>query len=155
MANPDYFNVFFKGSLLLRFIKSKSILSAIVFFMLGVVLPRGESFSENADFEKKVVLQLAWKHQFQFAGYYAALSKGYYRDAGLDVELVEGGDGCFAREELLNKRAQYGVAGSELILHRFDGDPFVVLAPVFQHSPSILLTLADSGIIRISKRSNV
>ena len=62
------------------------------------------------------------------------------------MTIVEGGDGHFAREELLNKRAQYGVAGAELLLHRLDGDPFVVLASIFQHSPSILLTKGDSGI---------
>ena len=36
-----------------------------------------------------VVLQLKWRHQFQFAGYYAAVTQGYYRDAGFDVELRE------------------------------------------------------------------
>jgi len=35
--------------------------------------------------DKKVILQLKWKHQFQFAGYYAALHKGYYKEEGLDV----------------------------------------------------------------------
>ncbi|MBF0200025.1 MAG: ABC transporter substrate-binding protein [Desulfamplus sp.] len=93
-----------------------------------------------------VTLQLAWKHQFQFAGYYAALHKGFYGDAGVNVTIVEGGDGRFAREALLSGEAQYGVAGAELILHRGAGEPFVVLAPIFQHSPSILLTRADSGI---------
>jgi len=105
--------------------------------------------SPNTDIAKasdRVVLQLAWKHQFQFAGYYAALHKGYYRQAGLDAVIVEGGDGRFAREEVFSGRAQYGVAGAELILHRADGEPVVVLAPIFQHSPSILLTRKDSGI---------
>ncbi len=32
-----------------------------------------------------VTLQLKWKHQFQFAGYYAAKEKGFYKDAGLEV----------------------------------------------------------------------
>ena len=40
-----------------------------------------------------IKLQLKWKHQFQFAGYYAALKKGYYKKAGLAVTLVEGGSG--------------------------------------------------------------
>ncbi|MFO7750941.1 MAG: ABC transporter substrate-binding protein, partial [Desulfobacteraceae bacterium] len=93
-----------------------------------------------------VVLQLAWKHQFQFAGYYAALHRGLYQKAGLDVTIVEGGEGKFAREELLSGGAQYGVAGAELILHRMEGDPFVVMAPIFQHSPSVLLARKDSGI---------
>ncbi len=34
-----------------------------------------------------VTLQLKWKHQFQFAGYYMALEKGYYKEAGLDVTI--------------------------------------------------------------------
>ena len=62
------------------------------------------------------------------------------------MTIVEGGKGRFAREEVLSGRAQYGVAGSKLILHRAQGDPFVVLAPIFQHSPSILLARKDSGI---------
>ena len=38
-----------------------------------------------------VSIQLKWKHQFQFAGYYQALEQGFYRDAGLDVTIREGG----------------------------------------------------------------
>ncbi|HAS83821.1 MAG TPA: hypothetical protein DCS43_14395, partial [Verrucomicrobia bacterium] len=37
---------------------------------------------------ENVRLQLKWQHQFQFAGYYAALEKGYYRDAGLNVDIL-------------------------------------------------------------------
>lgn len=96
---------------------------------------------------EKVVLQLAWKHQFQFAGYYAALHKGYYREAGLNVAIVEGGEGRFAAEEVFRGHAQYGVAGAELLLHRAEGDPVVVLAAIFQHTASIILTRGDSGIV--------
>ena len=39
----------------------------------------------------RVTLQLKWLHQFQFAGYYAALEKGFYREAGFDVQIREGG----------------------------------------------------------------
>jgi len=93
-----------------------------------------------------IVLQLAWKHQFQFAGYYAALHKGFYKQANLDVTIVEGGMGRFAREEVLSGNAQYGIAGAELILHRAEANPFVVLATIFQHSASIILTRKDSNI---------
>ncbi|BBO69018.1 hypothetical protein DSCA_29480 [Desulfosarcina alkanivorans] len=113
------------------------ILTVLVMILLPVDAAR------SAD---PVVLQLAWKHQFQFAGYYAALAKGYYAESGLDVTIVEGGEGRFARDAVVGGSAQYGIAGAELILHRADGDPLVVLAPIFQHSPSILLTRADSGI---------
>ncbi len=42
---------------------------------------------------QKVSLQLKWRHQFQFAGYYAAIARGYYRDVGLDVSLREADNG--------------------------------------------------------------
>jgi len=100
----------------------------------------------SSDASDKVFLQLAWKHQFQFAGYYAALHKGFYKEVGLNVIIIEGGEGKFAREALLEGRAHYGIAGTELLLHRKDGEPFIVLAPIFQHSPSILLVRRDSGI---------
>ncbi len=40
-------------------------------------------------FSDKIKLQLQWKHQFEFAGFYAAKERGFYKDAGLDVEFVE------------------------------------------------------------------
>ena len=42
---------------------------------------------------EKVTLQLKWLHHFQFAGYYAAIEKGFYREVGLEVALVEGRPG--------------------------------------------------------------
>jgi ABC-type nitrate/sulfonate/bicarbonate transport system substrate-binding protein len=40
---------------------------------------------------EQVVLQLNWKHQFQFAGYYGAVVRGYYREAGFAVAISEPG----------------------------------------------------------------
>ena len=47
---------------------------------------------------EKVTLQLKWHHQFQFAGYYAAQEQGYYRDAGLAVDILEGQPGILGEE---------------------------------------------------------
>jgi diguanylate cyclase (GGDEF)-like protein/PAS domain S-box-containing protein len=88
---------------------------------------------------EKVVLQLKHTHQFQFAGYYAALEKGYYRDAGLDVTIREGHDGNEPERAVLAGRAEYGVGSSSLLLARLAGKPLVVLGVVFQHSPYVLL----------------
>ena len=38
-----------------------------------------------------VTLQLKWVAQSQFAGYYVAKDKGFYEEAGLDVEIKPGG----------------------------------------------------------------
>jgi ABC-type nitrate/sulfonate/bicarbonate transport system substrate-binding protein len=88
---------------------------------------------------EKVVLQLKWKHQFQFAGYYAALKKGYYRDAGFIVDIREAQDGVDPVESVLKGEADYGIGASELVLHRAQGRPVVVLAVILQHSPLALI----------------
>lgn len=88
---------------------------------------------------ERVVLQLNWKHQFQFAGYYAAIEKGYFREAGFDVTLRELREGADPVEIVLAGDADFGVAASELALHRALGKPVVALAAIVQHSPLILL----------------
>lgn len=91
-------------------------------------------------------VQLRWKHQFQFAGYYAAIAQGYYREEGLEVRLHEGGPNITPVEEVLSGRAQYAEANSELLYARLHGKPLVALAVIFQHSPSVLLARTDEGV---------
>ena len=55
-----------------------------------------------------VSLQLKWKHQFQFAGYYQALEQGFYRDAGLDVTIREGGPDIDVSEAVAGGKADLG-----------------------------------------------
>lgn len=93
-----------------------------------------------------VTLQLKWKHQFQFAGYYAALEQGYYRDAGLDVRFLEAKPGEDSADTVLSGKAAFGVGTTDLLLRRAKGQPFVVLGVVFQHSPLALMALQESGI---------
>lgn len=88
---------------------------------------------------EQVVLQLNWKHQFQFAGYYAAIEQGYFRDAGFEVTLRELQEGADPIQVVLDGGADFGVAASELALHRAQGKPVVALATIVQHSPLILL----------------
>ncbi|WP_076539526.1 EAL domain-containing protein [Shewanella sp. UCD-KL21] len=93
-----------------------------------------------------VYLQLRWHHQFQFAGYYAALEKGFYQEEGLEVRLLEGDPQHLPVTEVLSGNALYAVGNSEVLYHRLLGEPLIALAAIFQHSPSILLTLKESGI---------
>ena len=91
-------------------------------------------------------LQLKWRHQFQFAGFYAALEKGYYREAGFDVTIIPATPGTDPVETVLKGGAEFGVASSELVVRYAKGDPVVVLATIFQHSPLTLFVRRDAGI---------
>lgn len=98
---------------------------------------------------ESITLQLRWRHAFQFAGFYAAIEQGYYREAGLEVHLAE----VLPRQprmdvvdEVLAGRAQYGLGATRLLLRRSAGDPVVALAAIYQHSPQVLIALRSSGV---------
>ena len=114
-----------------------SLLAIILMFVLCTVSPA--SALEN------VTLQLKWLHQFQFAGYYAAVQQGYYRDAGLNVTIKPATAGKDPALEVIDGRAEYGVGTSSLLLERNAGKPVVTLAVIFQHSAHILLTREHSS----------
>ena len=112
-------------------------------FLLAVLL------SSQAFADDQITLQLKWTHQFQFAGYYAASEKGFYKQAGLDVILRPNGyTGQFISpvDEVLSGRAQYGISNSGLILDFLRGKPIVALASTLQHSAVSWLVLEKSGI---------
>jgi signal transduction histidine kinase/ActR/RegA family two-component response regulator len=93
-----------------------------------------------------VRLQLKWSHQFQFAGFYAAVEKGYYRDSGLDVTLEEGLAGTDFIEQVISGKAEFGVELPDLLLRRYAGEPVVVLAAIYQHSPYVVASLDGTPI---------
>lgn len=83
---------------------------------------------------KPTTVQLSWKFQFQFAQIIAAYEKGYYRNAGLDVTIIEGGPGINAADEVSNGQADFGVYSSALIVEYSRRKPVVALAALMQHS---------------------
>lgn len=124
------------------------ILMLCVALLCTLFFPPVLQAAETTELET-VKLQLKWKHGFQFAGYYAAIEKGYYLDAGLNVELYEHDGKRSSVDVLLESDADYSVTGSQIVLHRAQGKPVVVLATIFQHSPYAFLVKADSGIKRV------
>ena len=112
------------------------------------------SFSLNAyaqlvsQSSELVKINLGWSHQFQFAGYYAALEKGYFLDEGLNVELVSE-----IKEDIvggvLSGKYQYGVATGGIILEDDRYDQVSVIAAVYQQSPVALLALKSGNIRKL------
>lgn len=98
----------------------------------------------------RVSLQLKWKHQFQFAGYYAALAQGFYREAGLDVTIREGGPGIDVAEAVADRKADFGVCGASVLREWATGRRLTVLATIFQRSPIIILVARRADISSVS-----
>ncbi len=87
-----------------------------------------------------IKVQLNWHHQFQFAGFYAAIKQGYYADAGLEVTLQEWHPEIDVLEELLSGRVDFAVNFSSVIYEYLQGAPIKLVMSSFQHSPMILLS---------------
>jgi diguanylate cyclase (GGDEF)-like protein/PAS domain S-box-containing protein len=130
------FNVLFKNIFHFFFV------FVLSFSLQGCLSGQDESTAEL----ETIVLQLKWKHQFQFAGYYAAVEQGYYEEMGLDVHLVEAPDGVEPAQIVLDGGADFGIAASDLLLLRAKGEPVVALAAIYQHSPLVLLSVAGRNV---------
>jgi len=107
-------------------------------------------FGSSALAREAVSVQLIWKHQFEFAAFYAAQALGYYRDAGLAVTIKEGGPGIDSVREVVEGRADFGVGTSSLVVERSHGSPVVVLATLMQHSPIALLAKRSAKVSSVS-----
>ena len=122
---------------------------ALVVLALALVCGPGLASGTEKPAEK-IVLALKWQHQFQFAGYYAAVKQGYYAREGLDVELITPDQEQFPLDFVLSGRAQYGVGSADLVQVRASGNPVVALAAIFQHSPVVLLSRRDRNLVYLS-----
>jgi len=100
---------------------------------------------------KRAALVLQWQPQAQFAGFYMAQAKGFYREAGVDLTIIPGGQDVVASRLLADGRAQFATMFlSTGIERRADptsaGLPLVHLAQLVQRSALLLVTRASSGI---------
>ncbi len=109
-----------------------------LFFLL--LLAISTILSAQTQTLEHVTVRLAWKHQFEFAGFYAAKEKGFYKEAGLNVEIKEYDPKIDTVEEVLSGASTYGLFSSQLILKRLSGKKVVNLASYFKQNALVLIT---------------
>lgn len=112
--------------------------------LIAAALAGWSSVASAAD---KLTLQLKWVTQAQFAGYYVAQDKGFYKDAGLDVTIKAGGPD-------INPTQVIAAGGADVIVDwmpsalatREKGVPLVNIAQIYQKSGMMLTCRKDAGI---------
>ena len=118
----------------------KRLLTSAIALALGIA-------AGTAHAADKVTLQLKWVTQAQFAGYYVALDKGFYKDAGLDVTIKAGGPDIAPAQVIAG-------GGADVVLDwmpsalasREKGLSLVNIAQPFKSSGMMLTCRKDSGI---------
>ncbi|MEA3228868.1 MAG: ABC transporter substrate-binding protein [Campylobacterota bacterium] len=123
-------------NILLRFI--------VIFFIVTTALYSNE----------RVSLQLLWKHQFEFAGFYIAKEKGFYSEVDLDVKLKEYNFNIDIEEDVLSGKSDFGVGRSSLILSKLNGKNIVLLNALYQSSPYVLISKECSDLKKIQDFKN-
>ncbi len=96
----------------------------------------------------KITVQLDWFPEPEHGGFYQALARGWFREAGLDVTLVPGGQqGLIVNQVIATGRAQIGQGESvTTLLDTHKGFPLLQVAAVFQNDPSVFLLHADNPV---------
>ena len=109
----------------------------------GLALAAGNTGAANTP----ITFQLNWVAGGANAGFAAAVAEGFYRDAGLDVTLVQGNGSGNTAQLVANGRSEIAyadaVAVSQLIAK---GAPMKVLSTVYQSNPNEVSALKKTGI---------
>jgi NitT/TauT family transport system substrate-binding protein len=112
----------------------------------GTAEPASSASAGGGDL-KPVKLQLQWFSQAQFAGYYAAVDQGYYKDEGLDVEIVEGGSDIVPQDVLSAGDVDYAISWVPKVLGSIEkGAKITDVAQIFERSATTQISFKDKNI---------
>jgi NitT/TauT family transport system substrate-binding protein len=120
------------------------IITLVAMMLSSFILCQGTSAADE------VTLQLSWRHQSQFAGFYAADQLKYYAEEDLTVAfLPRSKPGSNTIAALLDGPADFSITnGAALVTARSQGHAIVAVATIYRRHPLAFLTLAGSGITR-------
>ncbi len=100
----------------------------------------------------KIVVQLDWVAEPEHGGFYQAQAKGFFKAAGLDVEIIPGGPNAFVMQKIAKGQAQFGQADSTNTLLALAQDlPVTQVAAVFQNDPSVLMLHDGNPVTRFEQ----
>ncbi len=121
----------------------------IIFIILFIFI-----YNLYANEKSNISLQLSWLNQFQFAGYYVAKEKGFYKDVGLEVNIHEFKNNTNLTQQVMNNKVDFAIGRSSLAIDKIKGNDIVALAAIFQSSPLMLLSTNTENIKTIEDMKN-
>ncbi len=116
-------------------------------YLLSAAAAAAMIASVSAAQAETVTLQLKWVAQAQFAGYFVAQEKGYYKAAGLDVVIKPGGPDIAPEQVIAGGGADVIVDWMPAALaSREKGNKLVNIAQPFKHSGLMLTCRKETGV---------
>ena len=122
--------------------------SLILMTLFAAMLLSGCRSSQNADGLVRVKLQADWYPQPEHGGFYDAIAKGYYRQEGLDVQILPGGPYISSEPLVASGAVQFGLNSSDHVMESIanSGEEIVAVGATMQHDPQGIMVRADSPV---------
>ncbi len=119
----------------------------IMFILAALLLGCSEEVAKDSMDE--ITVQLVWKHQAQFAGFYAAEKNGYYEKENIKVTLLSRSDPTFdVINSVVKGESDFGINyGVGLLEARSKKLPIIAIAAIYQRYPLSFISLKEKGII--------
>ena len=107
------------------------------------------AISVSAGAQRKITVMLDWVANTNHTGIFVALEKGYYKDAGLDVEVLEQSQGLPVEQLVAAGKVDFGISSQEWAMAAMaEGLPIVSVAAIIQHNTTAYVSLKKAGITR-------
>lgn len=124
----------------------KTLLYVLTVCGLALIGTTGCSSSSKEELQK-VTQVVNWFPQPEHGGQFAALAKGYYKEAGMDMTILPGGPQVSSIQQVASGKVQFGLAqADELLVARDQGIPVVAIAAPFQINPQAIMYHAEESI---------
>jgi len=124
---------------------ARSLLAAALLVLVGSV---GCRSSQKSNGLTTVKLQADWYPQPEQGGFFDAVARGFYKDEGLDVQIVPGGPYISGDSLVASGAVQFGMNSSDHILESIanSNEPLIAVGATMQHDPQGILVRADSPV---------
>jgi NitT/TauT family transport system substrate-binding protein len=115
--------------------------------LLGACAKPAATVDADGHVRTHVVLQTDWFAQPEHGGFYEALVKGYYREAGLDVEIRQGAPALNPEQVVATGQADFAISSSnDVMVAAGRGIPLVMVGAFMERDPQALMVHAESGV---------
>lgn len=116
--------------------------------MLFTLTACGKDNKKSKDNKEKITFALDWTPNTNHTGLYVAVEKGYFEEAGIEVEIVQSPEDS-AEVLVATGRAQFGVSFQDSMAPALVGDdalPITAVAAIIQHNTSGIISRAGEGM---------
>ncbi|HKQ00444.1 MAG TPA: ABC transporter substrate-binding protein [Actinomycetes bacterium] len=108
-----------------------------------------ESGSEGGGGLKKVTLRLDWIADGSHTCFFSALGNDYFREEGLDVQILEGSGSGTAANLVANGSNDFGLSDAGVVAKTInDGASIKMVMGIFQRNPSVIISLKEKAITK-------